>query len=124
MTFPYKYQRGEAVQKEPKPVGNGDIVWIEVVKDLKVRAAFGFKKYGTELKTNNGRNALVDAYQEQIDGLLYTKQLILEREEEGEILCQVYALLAELKLQDEANIALSVGLLRQILERRNVLNVE
>jgi uncharacterized Zn ribbon protein len=78
MTFPYKYQRGEAVQKEPKPIGNGDTVWIEVVKDLKVRAAFGFKKYGTELKTNNGRNALVDAYQEALDLCCYLKQRIME----------------------------------------------
>jgi hypothetical protein len=48
------------------------------VKDLKVRAAFGFKKYGTELKTNNGRNALVDAYQEALDLCCYLKQRIME----------------------------------------------
>jgi hypothetical protein len=38
----------------------------------------GKAKYGTELKTHNGRKALVDAYQEALDLCLYLKQALME----------------------------------------------
>lgn len=49
-----------------------------VALDLEARAQVGTVKYGTRLKTNNGRNAVLDAYQELLDLLNYTKQGILE----------------------------------------------
>ncbi|MHA2265261.1 MAG: cyclic-phosphate processing receiver domain-containing protein, partial [Candidatus Thorarchaeota archaeon] len=55
------------VMPQPAPVGEGDKVWRAVVKDMKARNKFGTAKYGTPLKTFNGRNALIDAYQECLD---------------------------------------------------------
>lgn len=39
--------------------------------DIAARDAFGLAKYGTRLKTNDGRNPLVDAYQEVLDLVVY-----------------------------------------------------
>ena len=72
---------------EPPPTGDGAIVleraiyfatrhpsneWLELA--LRRRAADGLKKYGTYLRTNNGRNALVDYLQEQLDAIMYAVQ--------------------------------------------------
>jgi hypothetical protein len=51
----------------------------EVIADLQARDAFGVKKYGTTLQTRNGRDPLMDAYQESLDQTMYLKQAILER---------------------------------------------
>lgn len=37
-------------------------------------------RYGTLLMTHNGRDALVDAYQETLDLVMYLAQVIMERE--------------------------------------------
>lgn len=49
-----------------------------VLKDLKERAEYGKYKYGTSLKTYNGRSALQDAYEEALDLVVYLKQALLE----------------------------------------------
>jgi len=51
----------------------------DVVVDLKQRAKMGEQKYGTPLRLNNGRNALMDLYQEILDALMYCTQLNLQR---------------------------------------------
>lgn len=50
----------------------------EVAADHESRIAFGEKKYGQRLKINNGRDAIMDAYQECLDGLSYLMQAYLE----------------------------------------------
>ena len=50
------------------------------IKDLHERREFGRAKYGDELRTHNGRDALVDAYQEAVDLMLYLKQKLMEQE--------------------------------------------
>jgi hypothetical protein len=82
---------------EPAPTGDGQVVITHVVKhiatlaygkdsefyadilvDLGARAEMGKAKYGTYLRTHNGRNALNDLYQEILDGIMYAKQYDLE----------------------------------------------
>lgn len=65
---------------EPKPDGKGDVVLFDVIKDLEARAETGKEKYGTYLRTKNGRNALMDAYQEALDLCMYLKQKLMEEE--------------------------------------------
>lgn len=68
--------------KEPAPVPHrGEYVINLVMKDLSERAREGKKKYGTFLQANNGRNALVDAYQEAMDLCMYLRQKIEEERE-------------------------------------------
>jgi hypothetical protein len=64
-------------QAMPTP-GKTDILPL-VIADLQARDAAGTKKYGTTLQTNNGRDALVDAYQEALDLAMYLRQAIEER---------------------------------------------
>ena len=49
-----------------------------VASDLERRAEVGSKKYGTRLKTHNGRNPDFDAYQELLDFINYACQARLE----------------------------------------------
>jgi hypothetical protein len=51
-----------------------------VSKDFQERAEFGYAKYGTYLQPHNGRDVLKDLYQELMDSLIYTRQLIYERD--------------------------------------------
>lgn len=70
-----------AATQEPMSTGNGQIVITEVMRDLLARDEVGREKYKTSLKTDNGRDALMDAYQEACDLVMYLKQALMEREE-------------------------------------------
>lgn len=64
---------------EPPPVPNEKVaVWDLVIADMKERDNTGAAKYGTRLQPHNGRNALVDAYQEALDLVVYLRQRIEE----------------------------------------------
>ena len=63
---------------EPAPTKGKVDVWELVIADMQERNLFGEKKYGTKLQTWNGRNPLVDAYQEALDLCVYLKQAIEE----------------------------------------------
>ena len=61
-------------QKKPNNVG--DPIVPLVIKDLQNRRKFGRKKYGKELCVWNGRDPLIDAYQEALDLAIYLRQAI------------------------------------------------
>jgi hypothetical protein len=65
-------------QQSPPTSSSGD-VWLLVLKDMEDRRAFGIKKYGTPVQPFNGRDPLVDAYQEALDLCVYLRQAIEER---------------------------------------------
>lgn len=70
----------KASTPQPMPEKGKALVLDYVMKDLQDRAKEGKKKYGTFLETNNGRDALMDAYQEALDLVMYLRQVILERD--------------------------------------------
>jgi hypothetical protein len=70
----------DACTPQPSPTGNGAEVTEQVVADLRARSAMGERKYGTVLRVANGRDALMDAYQEALDLCQYLKQALMERE--------------------------------------------
>lgn len=70
-----------AAKNEPSPTGTGKKVIDEVVMDIKARSCMGEKKYGTPLRTFNGRNAMMDLYQELLDSVMYAKQVLMEMED-------------------------------------------
>lgn len=47
--------------------------------DLEARARMGAEQYGMRLHCRNGRDALVDAYQEALDLVMYMRQAMMER---------------------------------------------
>ncbi len=65
---------------EPLPTPNASRpVWELVIEDMRARDQFGRAKYGTPLQSGNGRDALVDAYQEALDLCVYLRTEIEER---------------------------------------------
>lgn len=70
-----------ASKHEPPPVPNDrPAVWDLVIQDILARDSAGREKYGTRLQPFNGRRALVDAYQEALDLVVYLRQAIFEIE--------------------------------------------
>ena len=79
-----------AAKVQPMPTGDGIDVAVEAAKDLRAmglpcvaedieaRIRLGERKYGTRLKSHNGRDAMLDLYQEILDALNYSKQLVIE----------------------------------------------
>lgn len=68
-----------AAKQEPDPKPGRKDVLPEVLADLQARSDFGIRKYGTPLQSHNGRDALMDSYQEALDLVMYLKQAIMER---------------------------------------------
>ncbi|KKS35465.1 MAG: hypothetical protein UU99_C0011G0008 [Parcubacteria group bacterium GW2011_GWE2_42_14] len=69
-----------ANKPEPMPTKGKQAVLPELIQDLQARAEVGIQKYGTPLETDNGRDALMDFYQEYLDGAMYFKQHLMERD--------------------------------------------
>lgn len=69
----------DTVKEQDKPTHTGRPVTIEVITDLAKRREGGVVKYGGELTTNNGRNPLIDLYQELLDATCYVRQAIMEQ---------------------------------------------
>jgi hypothetical protein len=65
-------------QPAPKRT-DGPAIWPLVIADMQARDAIGRERYGTPLQAFNGRDPLVDAYQELLDGAVYLRQAIEER---------------------------------------------
>jgi hypothetical protein len=72
--------REDVNNPEPDPIKNdGPAIWDLVIADMKARDVDGTRKYGTPLQAHNGRDALIDAYQEALDLCVYMRQAIEER---------------------------------------------
>ena len=83
----------ELIQEQAEPKKNdGESVWklvmLDVVsfssestsllKDMRDREELGIKKYGTPVQAFNGRDCLIDAYQEMLDCVVYLRQKLEE----------------------------------------------
>jgi len=69
------------IQDQPPPKPNYlPAVWDLVVSDMLDRDQVGRQRYGTPLQPHNGRDALMDAYQEALDLAVYLRQAIFERD--------------------------------------------
>ncbi len=69
------------VLEQPAPIPNGrPAVWDLVLADMAARDAEGRRKYGVPLQPHNGRDPLVDLYQELLDAVVYARQAIYERD--------------------------------------------
>lgn len=72
-----------AATPQPAPTGNGAPVLELVIADLQARSEMGRAKYGTVLRAGNGRDALMDAYQEALDQAMYLRQALTERDQQA-----------------------------------------
>lgn len=68
------------IVEQPAPVPNDrPCIQDMVIADIERRKKIGMERYGTLLQPHNGRDALLDAYEEELDKLQYMKQWIVER---------------------------------------------
>lgn len=67
------------VKKQPAPKMKGRVVVDLVHDDLDERAALGRETYGMNLMSDNGRDHLIDAYQEALDMCMYLRAEIENR---------------------------------------------
>ena len=68
-----------AATKQPSSVdGGGVAIGDLVLGDIRARIKMGRSKHGRYLTSFNGRNALIDAYQEALDLVMYLRQAIEE----------------------------------------------
>lgn len=75
-----KGESSPALHLQPDPRSDGTDVWPLVISDMNDRNHLGKVKYGIPLRIHNGRDALVDAYQEVLDLSVYLRQEIEERQ--------------------------------------------
>lgn len=91
----------DLLSREPQwdlSVGSARHLRDQVAEDLLARKEFGLDKYGTILQIGNGRNFLLDLYQELLDAVVYARGRLLEVPEHGLewlILFEVYDSVAE-----------------------------
>ena len=66
---------------QPLPtVNDAPDIQSAVIADIAARRQVGIGRYGTALQPGNGRNALLDAYEETLDLACYLKQRLVEDE--------------------------------------------
>ncbi|MGE0539729.1 MAG: hypothetical protein AB7R89_06085 [Dehalococcoidia bacterium] len=66
--------------EQPMPGAGTAAVFPELIKDIEARRQKGIETYHRELEIHNGRDALLDLYEEVADALAYFKQLLMERD--------------------------------------------
>ena len=67
-------------EKQPDPKStSGVAVWELVIQDMMERDKFGEAKYGVRIQADNGRDHLIDAYQEALDLCVYLRAEIEKR---------------------------------------------
>lgn len=72
------------IQDQPDPIKNDQPHIADlVIADMVERKAIGIERYKTALQPFNGRDALIDAYQEALDLTMYLRQAIEERAQVG-----------------------------------------
>lgn len=59
---------------------NWEVPLALFVKDMEERKNLGISRYGVALKPFNGRDPIVDLYQELLDAIVYCKQTLYEIE--------------------------------------------
>ncbi len=79
MTEELRTPRDEGDQPLPIPNQRRHIHDL-VAEDLQARKALGTRRYGTPLQAFNGRDSLVDLYQELLDACVYIRTVIEERD--------------------------------------------
>ena len=85
LAYIHKQVNFHAAKSAIREAGEGSSIGSDVAKiltfvgdDIEARVRSGERKYGVRLRAHNGRNALLDLYQEILDGVNYAQQIALE----------------------------------------------
>ncbi len=103
-------------QPRPKNQPGKQSIWQMVIKDMENREKLGIDRYGEPVQTFNGRDSLLDAYEEQLDKIVYLKQHMEELKELGNEL---------LIILEEANRGINVNkMLGDIISKHKCLGIK
>ena len=70
---------GRVGDSQGMPMTNDEVdIQTLAISDIQHRREVGIERYGTALQPYNGRNALLDAYEEALDLAMYLKQRLVE----------------------------------------------
>jgi hypothetical protein len=92
-----------------------------LISDIRARDTFGFEKYKVRLQPFNGRNAIKDAYEELLDGVVYARQAVYEHEQKTKVVTQDSEIFKSGLTQIYVTILDSALKMRFLLERQNEL---
>lgn len=67
-----------ARQRQDKPTDPVPPYMMALIEDMKARHAVGVERYGVALGPHNGRDSMVDLYQEVLDSCVYAENLAIE----------------------------------------------
>lgn len=80
VAWPHAERAGREGDSQPLPLPNDrPAIQDLVIADILKRKELGIRRYGTPLQAGNGRNALLDAYEEALDLAVYLRQALEER---------------------------------------------
>lgn len=66
---------------QPSPKKNDHPVIQDMVReDIETRKQLGIERYGTALQPHNGRDMILDAYEEALDLVIYLRGVLYERD--------------------------------------------
>lgn len=108
------------VTEQAAPIANDrPAVWDLVMADMRARDQEGRRKYGVPLQPFNGRDTLVDAYQESLDLAVYVRSKIEEQLWERKMLGKAHAICVDNRNHGEDAFAEIAAILQQLLEKRS-----
>ena len=86
-------ERDPATDQALPTVNDRPFVQDLVIADIEERKQHGIRKYGTALQSGNGRNMLLDAYEEALDLAIYLRGMLDERENLNQSAAEISATL-------------------------------
>lgn len=108
----------KGIESQPDSIPNQSKPIVDsVIEELLKRKQLGIERYGVALQSGNGRDALRDAFEEQIDNLLYLKQYMIEKNEMAQQLESLNAIIAGLTFQEKIEALKIIDSLMQFLAK-------
>jgi hypothetical protein len=117
----------KAILEQPLPNTDNDLphadVMQEIIDDLIARRELGAIRYGQPLRTFNGRDALVDLQQELLDALVYSGQVMREKDWLKGVLTTILDCLEGRKFMSEAEVVKVREMIKILLQSSAVNNL-
>lgn len=110
------------IEDQPPPISNDrPSIHDLVIQDMQDRKQLGLERHGCPLQAHNGRNGLIDLYQELQDATAYVRQEIEEQNDWRE-LCQEAFQLLRIVPEDDSYDGYKRALQQSVVARDSLSN--
>lgn len=111
------------ISDQPPPISNNHPAIADlVIADMARRKRVGIERYGVPLQPFNGRNALIDAYQEVLDLTVYLRQRLEEDDWEVRQLQIIESIVSGREALCQPECEYITKIVREILSKRQICN--